>query len=168
MKQELKYLLLGCTICISCVLQSCLKDKKTSNSFGPLPIASPSFLDEKEQFEEIGFDYLDEYFHVGERVILKSYDDCDSCICSWEAEFEEGIFYKYFDCDEAGYEININFELEDLTKQNMVDLINHLFEDPNNSWNSDTTRFEPKNADAGCYYELNKKGKFFHLKYYCG
>jgi len=146
---------------------SCLKDSKSNQTFGPFPAPSEQFMKDVASLEEIGFDYLDKYFSAGEREFIQTYDDCDSCVCAWVSEFEEGIFYKYYDCNEWGYEVSILFELENLTKQNVVDLIDHLFVDPNNSWNADTTRYEPKDADAGCYYELTPKGSGHLLNYYC-
>lgn len=146
-------------------LPSCRKDAKTE-FFGPLPAPDEVFLSGRDTMLEIGLRYLEKHFEKKEYRVLKSYPDCAECVCSYTQQFEKGIVYTYNDCEIAGYEVNIQFGLPDVTLDDLRKLSERLFCCPSNSWNADSTRYEPADGDAGCYVELSENSPYT-LSYFC-
>lgn len=146
-------------------LPSCLKNS-TNDHFGPLPVPSIRFMEQRDTMLEVTLNYLNKYYSPMDRKILQTYPDCDSCICDWEREYEEGIKYRYYDCDEVGYQVRIDFMLEDITKSDVFQFVNHLFEDPNNRWNADSTTYEPADGGKGAYYTIVQQEDRILLKYF--
>jgi len=146
-------------------LPSCLKNS-TNDHFGPLPKPSKRFMEQRDTMLEVTLNYLNKYYSPLDRKILQTYPDCDSCICDWERLYEEGIKYRYFDCDEVGYQIRVDFVLDDISKKNLFDFVNYLFEDPNNRWNADSTIYEPADGGKGAYYTIVQKDDRILLKYF--
>lgn len=146
-------------------LPSCLK-KSSSDHFGPLPKPSERFMENKDTMLELSLNYLNKYYSPLDRKVLQTYPDCDSCICDWERDYKEGIRYRYFDCDEAGYQVRIDFMLDDITKADVYNYVNHLFDNPYNHWNGDSTRYEPADGERGSYYNIIVKDDRILLKYF--
>jgi hypothetical protein len=86
--------------------------------------------------------------------------------CSWKQEFKSGITYSTSTCAESGTTYIMHTSCPD--KHALVSIVDIIFQNDVNDWNSDSTRYEPILENAGCYYsiEQNTDGNY-DLKYSC-
>jgi hypothetical protein len=153
---------------------ACKKDPKTHTSSttesttknDALPMPESEFLSRRDTMTEVGYNYLLENFKLEKKIPLKYYSDCKTCICAWEAHFSNHTLYQYTDCNENGFEVNISFN--HAGKNELYQLVNNLFSDPNNSWNSDSTLYQSLDGAAGCYYRIISSQGVNSLLYFCG
>jgi len=86
--------------------------------------------------------------------------------CSWKQEFKSGITYSTSSCAESGTSYIIHTSCAD--KNALVRIVDIIFQNDVNDWNSDSTRYEPILENAGCYYsiEQNTDGNY-DIRYSC-
>lgn len=137
---------------------------QTSVQFLPKP--EKEIVNQNE--EDRGFRYLESSFGKrGRRVNLIKFTGClVNCVCAWQQSFKNGVLYTYNKCSEAGVTITISFP--NTTVEEVVNLVNQLFETPQNKWNAEQNKYNPPDGEAGCNYEIRSKNGTAMLEYRCG
>lgn len=142
------------------------------NTYFPLP--SPSMLKRYSQIDP-GYLYVARNFDslyakrtTGYYGDEKEHSDSHSLTeCSWEQEFKTDIWYTNSTCSESGEEVVIHTNCPD--KKVLVRLVDILYHATENSWNADSSKYEPIEQEAGCYFEVKKnENNGYDIKYYCG
>ncbi|MCV9387296.1 hypothetical protein [Reichenbachiella ulvae] len=99
------------------------------------------------------------------------YDYPDYSICSFNQDFEYGINYSFEQCREAGG-ASIVMILPKTDRQSLVRFVEELYKidrtEIENEWNTEQTKFQPKDKGVGCYFQIIEQEKCTMLKNYCG
>ncbi len=121
----------------------------------------------KNELVEKGQNYLENNFKkIGDKVIFDTYEACNGdCICSWEQQFGKGIKYKHDSCNENGFLVTITFQGYDTSE--IIRLVDTLFKTKGNVWNKEKTKYEPKEDEPGCFYEIRQEKGVAILEYVC-
>lgn len=115
--------------------------------------------------ESLGYIYLKENYRVSSELDSIIYYEWEPDeICSFQRDFEYGIKYRVWNCDEGGgrSEQIIFPKMEVRTAREFIQL---LFHDNWNTWISDF-QYEPEGA--GCYYQIVQSEKQTTIAIYCG
>lgn len=94
-------------------------------------------------------------------------DELNTIPCAWVQQFKTDITYTMYTCNDGGESISIRTKCPD--KKVLVRLIDILYHDTENAWNSDSSQYNPIKQEAGCYYtiEENDAGGY-DISYICG
>jgi hypothetical protein len=151
----------------------------TSLTFGQdfIPI-EPNVIKLQEQISsgentEVIYNYLiNNYKMTSEKSDLEYYEWDKSEICAFTQEFENGIKYSVFECKEAGG-ISVDLELPKIKRTELMKWIEKIYEVDKmeidqNVWKEDNSKFEPKEVNPGCYFEIKEKNSTTLVKLYCG
>jgi hypothetical protein len=113
-------------------------------------------------FDSLSSKIYTEYYEVrGEE------ENNASIPCAWKQSFKSGMTYSVSACDESGSDYTIHTSCPD--KKSLVHLADIIFHDSRNTWNEDSSKYEPIDKEAGCYYSIEKNDVGnYDIKYYCG
>ncbi|MCA0931268.1 hypothetical protein LCM02_02315 [Lutimonas saemankumensis] len=151
----------------------------SSLTFGQdfIPI-EPNVIKLQEQISsgentEVIFNYLiNNYKMTSEKSELEYYEWDKSKVCAFTQEFENGIKYSVFECKEAGG-ISVDLELPKINRAELMKWIEKIYEVDKmdidqNVWKEDNSKFEPKEVNPGCYFEIKEKNNKTIVELYCG
>lgn len=118
------------------------------------------------------YDYFDLNYNIdSDKRNLKNLEYEPYSICKFQQEFSQGILYSIKECEEAkGTSIIIVLPIaKEKSVINWIEKVEKA-ETPNstNTWNSDYTRFEPKETTPGCYYQIFSSEEKTTISIYCG
>mgnify|MGYP006436111327 FL=1 len=138
----------------------------------------PNVMKLKEQISsgentEVIFNYLiNNYKMTSEKSDLVYYEWDKSKICAFTQEFENGIKYSVFECKEAGG-ISVDLELPKIKRTELMKWIEKIYEVEKldidqNVWKENNSKFEPKEVNPGCYFEIKEMNNKTLVELYCG
>jgi hypothetical protein len=130
-------------------------------------------LHKSDQKTEVIYHYLSSnYKKSGKKYNVKHYDWNESEICSFSEDFKPGITFELFECKEAGG-ATIKVKLPKVNRKNLMKWIEKIYEVnkmgvDQNVWKDNNSKFEPKEAAAGCYYKIKETKNNTIVDLYCG
>jgi|UPI0003A468D1 hypothetical protein len=141
-------------------------------------LAEPNVLKLKEQISsgidtEVIFHYLKGNYKMNsEKSGIKYYESDKTKACAFTQEFEKGIKYSISECTEAGG-ISVDLELPKIERNELMKWIEQIYnvdkvETDSNVWKKNNSKFEPKEVNPGCYFEIKEKNKKTIIELYCG
>ena len=95
--------------------------------------------------------------------------DKDWGTTEWEQHFNYGVYYYDWSVPEKGGGGSLRSQCYDQSK--FTELLSGIlcFGADRNVWNEDSTKYEPKDQGAGCYFELTKEDDgALGLDWHCG
>ena len=139
---------------------------------------SPNIGKLKKQIEEgksteVIYSYLtNNYQTFGEKYELEYYQWDNSKLCAFSQKFQNGITYSVYECKEAGG-ITIELKLPKINRKKLMKWIEQIYQVDKtdfdqNVWKENNTKFEPKEINPGCYYEIMEKKQITLVELYCG
>ncbi|PQJ15333.1 SH3 domain-containing protein [Aureicoccus marinus] len=117
--------------------------------------------------------YLSNHFKtVGKQYDLKYGEFNPNNICGYTQEYEQNITYTISEtCTEGGGLIE-EIIFPKLRRKHIMEWVEkiHSFspENPHNIWKEGDSKFEPKEAIPGCYYEIDEQKDATTVRKYCG
>ncbi len=141
-------------------------------------LAEPNIPKLKDQLvtaqnKEVMHIYLKNNFKTSsEKFDLQLYEWDTSTLCAFKEEFENGIKYSVFQCEEAGG-IRADLELPKMERAQLMKWIEDIYEVSRmdmdaNVWKENNSRFEPKGSEAGCYFKIEEKETSTLVSLHCG
>lgn len=130
-----------------------------------LPVPTKSFIEKLTNKDNPEKEYFTKYLGKKSERILKRFTDSKD-VCSKEYEFKTGIKLKSDSCSEVGSDVEIVFP--NYAKSEVIKFVEWFFKTNDNSWNESKTKYQPKEQDAGCYFEIKESKNKIILSYYCG
>ncbi|WP_018341938.1 hypothetical protein [Cytophaga aurantiaca] len=125
--------------------------KDWDGSYFPLP--TPAMLQHQPK-KDPGYMYISNSFDSLSYKNSTDKEPSEGTPCSWKQKFKSGIIYNKSTCQESGTNYVINTKSND--KKTLIRLIDMLFYNPINDWNTDSTKYAPLSEKAGSYYSLEK------------
>lgn len=122
--------------------------------------------------DDVIYPYLTSNYKVeSEKNIVKNFDFPDYGICSFEQNFEFGVHYYSYKCDEAGGLIT-KLTLPKVEIAYLKNWIEKIYDaditEVPNEWYEDGLTYGPVDREVGCYYEIRLENKGWIVSAYCG
>lgn len=87
--------------------------------------------------------------------------------CGTISLFDNGVRYSVSNCNEIGWDMSLKTHCHN--RDIPYYIINGIFTDPSNVWNTDSTLYEPADGGAGCYYHIEmEKDGYYSIYGHCG
>lgn len=125
------------------------------------------------QNTEVIFHYLsNNYKPNSEKSDLEYYDWDKSKLCAFTQGFENEIKYSVSECKEDGG-IFVDLELPKMERTELISWIEKIYEVDKmdidqNVWKENNSKFEPKEINPGCYFEIKEEDNRTLVELYCG
>lgn len=130
-------------------------------------------LEKDSANDEIYYYLLNNYTPISKQLEKKMNEWEKSRLCAFKQNFEYNINYAIDQCGEAsGIQIEVVFP--NIKRKAMmqwieqISSVNPMSNTSNYVWKENNTKFEPKEAEAGCYYSITETGKNTIVNLYCG
>lgn len=112
------------------------------------------------------------YKLTSEKYDLEYYEWDKSMLCAFTQKFENEIKYSVFECKEAGG-ITLELELPKMERKELMKWIEKIYEVDKmdidqNIWKEDNSKFEPTEANPGCYFKIEERARTTFVELYCG
>jgi hypothetical protein len=115
--------------------------------------------------ESLGYLYLKQnYTSTSEKDSINYYEWEPYSICSFYQEFQGGITYKLWQCQEGGGR-NEQIAFPKMTNKDAMEFVNKLFHNKRNAWISE---FQYVPDEPGCGYKIEHSFNQTKLIIYCG
>ena len=111
----------------------------------------------KDTLDELTFSYLKTYYKIKGKRHLTWYNGFryENWPCHWYQKFSKGIVYEYDSCITSGFVSTIIFS--NVTKNDVILLVESLYKSENNEWNKEKTLYDPKQKEIRCSHEIQVK-----------
>ena len=106
---------------------------------------------------DAGYLYLVENFDTLTAKLSSEKERSAGPPCSWKQRFASGITYNLNKCKESGASYKIETPCTD--KRVLVALVDIIFQQTLNMWNTDSTMYKPILEGAGNYYSIERNSK---------
>lgn len=126
-------------------------------SYFPLP--TPAML-KHNPTEDAGYLYISNSFDSLSYKNSTEKEPSAGPPCSWKQKFKSGITFSKSTCLESGTNYAIRTSCTD--KKTLVRLVDMLFYNSVNDWNTDSTQYAPFSEKAGSYYSIERNDNGYY------